>query len=137
MSHVFSRSLHDALCVIRCLVKKRALIAGGGVPEIEVTLKLMEHAQKLSGMDAYCFRAFADAMEVIPYTLAENAGLNPIETVTELRNRHANGEINAGINVRYVTTLFDMIFFENLNMVRPMLKRKHVHKEVLMLSNVN
>merc|ERR1712076_214044 len=94
------RSLHDALCVIRCLVKKRAVIAGGGVPEIEVHLRLMEHAQKLSGMDAYCFQAFADAMEVIPYTLAENAGLNPIETVTELRNRHANGEVNAGINVR-------------------------------------
>lgn len=45
-------------------------------------------------------RAFADALEVIPYTLAENAGLNPIEIVTELRNRHAKGEAAAGINVR-------------------------------------
>merc|ERR1712243_536020 len=64
------RSLHDALCVIRCLVKKRFLIAGGGAPE------------------------------TIPYTLAENAGRNPIGTVTELRNRHAQGEKTAGINVR-------------------------------------
>ena len=53
-------------------------------------------------MEQYCFRSFADAMEVIPFTLAENAGLNPIATVTDLRNRHANGEKNTGINVRKV-----------------------------------
>lgn len=94
------RSLHDALCVVRCLVKNRALIAGGGAPEIEVALKLAHYAQQLEGVDAYCFRAFANAMEVIPSTLAENAGLNPIATVTELRSRHAQGEKNAGINVR-------------------------------------
>jgi len=94
------RSLHDALCVVRCLVKKRALIAGGGAPETEVFLRLDEYAQTLTGMEAYCFRAFAEALEVIPYTLAENAGLNPIATVTELRKRHALGEKTAGINVR-------------------------------------
>ncbi|XP_015778770.1 PREDICTED: T-complex protein 1 subunit delta-like [Acropora digitifera] len=94
------RSLHDALCVVRCLVKKRALIAGGGAPEIEVSIKLAEHARTLTGMEAYCVRAFAEALEIIPYTLAENAGLNPIATVTELRNRHAKGETTAGINVR-------------------------------------
>uniref|UniRef100_A0A6B2ELU9 T-complex protein 1 subunit delta n=1 Tax=Phlebotomus kandelakii TaxID=1109342 RepID=A0A6B2ELU9_9DIPT len=94
------RSLHDALCVVRCLVRKRQLIAGGGAPEIEMALQLAHHAQTLVGVDAYCFRAFAEALEVIPSTLAENAGLNPISTVTELRNRHAQGEKNAGINVR-------------------------------------
>ncbi|KAL4238892.1 T-complex protein 1 subunit delta [Mactra antiquata] len=94
------RSLHDALCVIRCLVKKRALIAGGGAPEIELSLQLTDYANSLSGMEQYCFRAFAEALEVIPFTLAENAGLNPIATVTELRNRHAQGEKTAGINVR-------------------------------------
>jgi len=51
-------------------------------------------------MEAYCFAAFAEALEVIPTTLAENAGLNPIAMVTELRNRHALGERIAGINVR-------------------------------------
>ncbi|XP_032690063.1 T-complex protein 1 subunit delta [Odontomachus brunneus] len=94
------RSLHDALCVIRCLVKQRALIAGGGAPEIELALKLGEYAVTLGGVDAYCVKAFANALEVIPSTLAENAGLNPIATVTELRNRHAQGEVTAGINVR-------------------------------------
>lgn len=53
-------------------------------------------------MEAYCFQAYADALEVIPTTLAENAGLNPIAIVTELRNRHALGDRNAGINVRKV-----------------------------------
>merc|ERR1719420_820473 len=94
------RSLHDALCVIKCLVKKKFLIAGGGAPETELYLKLMEYANTLVGADAYCFKAFAEALEVIPYTLAENAGLNPISTVTELRNKHAQGEVNSGINVK-------------------------------------
>lgn len=94
------RSIHDALCVVRCLIKKRALIAGGGAPEIEMALQLAAYSNTLEGVDAYCFRAFAEALEVIPSTLAENAGLNPIATVTELRNKHAQGEINAGINVR-------------------------------------
>lgn len=80
----------------------RALIGGGGAPEIHVSRLLSQHATLLKGMEAYCFQAYADALEVIPTTLAENAGLNPIAIVTELRNRHALGERNAGINVRKV-----------------------------------
>jgi len=101
------RSLHDALCVVRCLVKKRALIAGGGAPEIHVSRLLTQYGQTLRGKEAYCFQAFAEALEVIPTTLAENAGLNPIAIVTELRNRHALGEKNAGINVRKVSRQVD------------------------------
>lgn len=56
----------------------------------------------LQGMEAYGVRAFAEALEVIPSTLAENAGLDPISIVTQLRNRHAQGESAAGINVRKV-----------------------------------
>jgi len=94
------RSLHDALCVIRCLIKKRYLICGGGAPEMEVACRLREMAQSVAGVESYCWRAYADALEIVPYTLTENAGLNPIATVTELRARHANGEKAAGINVR-------------------------------------
>jgi T-complex protein 1 subunit delta len=83
-------------------VPHRALIGGGGAPEIHVSRMLSQYAQVLTGMEAYCFQAYADALEVIPTTLAENAGLNPIAIVTELRNRHALGERNAGINVRKV-----------------------------------
>jgi T-complex protein 1 subunit delta len=111
------RSLHDALCVIRCLVIKQALIPGGGSPEIELSLRLSELSRAMVGLDAVCYRAFAEALEVIPFTLAENAGLNPISTVTELRQKHANGEKNAGINVRLgmVTNIL------NENVVQPLL----------------
>eukprot|EP01133_Synstelium_polycarpum_P016905 gene16905-20102_t len=94
------RSIHDALCVIRSLVKKKYLIAGGGAPEIEVSQQVTEFSKTLTGITAYCVRAYAEALEIIPYTLAENAGLHPISIVTELRNRHAQGEKTAGINVR-------------------------------------
>ncbi|CAO3664034.1 unnamed protein product [Umbelopsis vinacea] len=111
------RSLHDALCVVRCLVKKKALIAGGGAPEIEVSQRLMDYAKTLTGMEQYCFQAFAEALEVIPTTLAENAGLNPISIVTELRNKHARGEKTAGINVKKgtITNILDE------NVIQPLL----------------
>lgn len=100
---IYNKPLFSQHCFTFCLfVCSRALIAGGAAPEIEVALRLMETSQSLSGMEAYCVRAFAEAMEVIPFTLAENAGLQPIAVVTELRKRHANGEKTAGINVRKV-----------------------------------
>ena len=92
-----NRSIHDAQCVVRSLVKERHLIAGGGATETEASLRLME----TTGMDSHCFRAYADTLEeVIPYTLAENAGLKPIEIVTELRKAHAEGNVGAGIDVK-------------------------------------
>jgi len=94
------RSLHDALCVIRSLVKKRFLIAGGAAPEVELSLQLGRWAKTLTGLESNCVSAFAEALEVVPYTLAENAGLNPIQIVTELRNRHDKGEKTSGISVR-------------------------------------
>ncbi|KNA14842.1 hypothetical protein SOVF_103640 [Spinacia oleracea] len=111
------RSLHDALCVVRCLVSKRFLIAGGGAPEIELSRQLGVWAKSLQGMEGYCVKHFAESLEVIPYTLAENAGLNPIAIVTELRNKHAQGEINAGINVRkgQITNILEE------NVVQPLL----------------
>lgn len=94
------RSLHDALCVIRCLVKERGLIAGGGAPEIEVSRILTNESREMEGVEAFIWQEFAQALEVIPTTLAENAGLNSIKVVTELRTKHANGEVNDGISVR-------------------------------------
>ncbi|GAB0495927.1 hypothetical protein MMPV_007237 [Pyropia vietnamensis] len=94
------RSLHDALCVVRSLVHRRFLIPGGGAPETQVSVALAKASKGMSGMQAYCVKAYAEALEVVPFTLSENAGLNPIEIVTELRRRHAAGETTAGINVR-------------------------------------
>lgn len=94
------RSIHDALCVVRSLIKKKSLIVGGGAPEVELSLQLGKYSKKLQGDKSVCFRAFAEALEIIPTTLAENAGLKPIHITTELRNRHNKGEKYAGINVR-------------------------------------
>eukprot|EP00922_Rhytidocystis_sp_ex-Travisia-forbesii_P060592 GHVS01089831.1.p1 GENE.GHVS01089831.1~~GHVS01089831.1.p1 ORF type:complete len:543 (-),score=76.31 GHVS01089831.1:196-1824(-) len=112
------RSLHDALCVVRSLVKNRALLPGGGAPEIELSHSLHQWARSLTGVQQHCVKAYADALELIPYTLAENGGLNPIQIVTELRNRHAQkGEKTAGINVRKGT--ISNILEENV--VQPLL----------------
>jgi len=94
------RSIHDSLCVVRSLVKKRALIAGGGAPEMEVSQKLLQFARTVGGIAAVCIEHFAEALELVPYTLAENAGLSPVEIVTKLRAAHAGGDKFAGINVK-------------------------------------
>merc|ERR1711988_611796 len=94
------RSFHDSLCATRCLVKKQFLICGGGAPEIELAIQLADYAKTLEGQESYCVRAFAEAFEIVPYTLAENAGLNAMNIVTELRNRHVSGSKFDGINVR-------------------------------------
>lgn len=113
-----SRSLHDAQCVVRSLVQARALTAGGGAAETEMALRLREHALTLTaGKEAYCYKAFANAVEIVPYTLAENAGMKPIEVVTELRAKHAAGEAGAGINVKK-GIVSDMV---ELNVVQPLL----------------
>jgi len=103
------RSVHDALCVIRSLVKLRFMIVGGGAPETAVSLGLSRYATELGGLQGFCIQQYARALEVIPYTLAENAGLHPIQIVTELRRRHAEGDHTAGINVKRgeVTTMVD------------------------------
>lgn len=97
------RSLHDALCVVRALVKKRSLVYGGACVEMEVAHQLQKYSREIFGSDSYVVRAFGEALELIPYTLAENAGLNPIVFVTELRNQHNDGQRFAGLNIRKST----------------------------------
>lgn len=94
------RSLHDALCVVRALVKKRFLVPGGASVEMEVSQKLQAYSREIFGSDSYCVRHYGESLELIPYTLAENAGLDPISFVTELRNRHIQGHKNEGLNIR-------------------------------------
>jgi len=103
------RSLHDALCVVRCMYQKRALIPGGGAGEMEVSYRLSEMAKGMTGVDGICIRAFAEALEVIPATLAENSGLHPIGFVTELRQRHAEGNKHDGINAKkgVISNIYD------------------------------
>jgi len=94
------RSIHDSLCVVRSLVKKKGMIAGGSAPEMEVSTKLLQWARTVGGINAVCIETYAEALELVPYTLAENAGMKPVEIVTALKAAHANGEKFAGINVK-------------------------------------
>ncbi|KAL0238752.1 hypothetical protein PCE1_004444 [Barthelona sp. PCE] len=92
------RSLHDALCVMRALIKKPFLLPGGGVPETECALRLYKKSKEVTGVLSHCMRAYSDALEIIPTTLAENSGLDAIKVVTELRAAHNEGITYAGIN---------------------------------------
>ena len=93
------RSLHDALCVIRSLVYERSLIPGGGAPEVELAVQLARKGEEIGGEIGHCIRLFADSLDIIPYTLAENAGLNPLEVVTKLREAHVKGERYYGVSI--------------------------------------
>jgi thermosome len=93
------RSIHDALCVVRDVVQEPKILAGGGAPEIEVAKNLREYANSLSGREQLAVQSFAEAIEIVPIALAENAGLDPIDIISELRARHEKGEIWAGVDV--------------------------------------
>jgi len=93
------RSLHDALCVARDVVEEPKILAGGGAPEMEVAKVLKEYAETLPGREQLAVMCFAEALEAVPTTLAENAGLDPIDIISELRARHEKGEIWAGVEV--------------------------------------
>ncbi|XBW35959.1 hypothetical protein QEN19_001532 [Hanseniaspora menglaensis] len=94
------RSIHDALCVIRCLVKQPALLPGGGSPEINLSRMLTSESNSLTGSLQQCYQEFAKALEIIPVTLSENSGMNAIKIITELKNKNANGFKYAGLSVR-------------------------------------
>jgi thermosome len=93
------RSVHDALCVVRDVVEEPKLVAGGGAPELEMSRALRKYADTLPGREQLAVRAFAEALEAIPVTLTENAGLDPIDILSDLRSRHEKGETWAGIEV--------------------------------------
>lgn len=99
MLEEIDRSFRDAICVVRSIIRTRRLLAGGGAAEMEMSVKLAEQALVMTGAASLCVSAYARALEVVPYTLAENAGLKPIEVVTELRNKHAKGLKNAAVDV--------------------------------------
>lgn len=93
------RSVHDALCVVRDVIEEPKIVAGGGAVELEVSRMLKKYAETLPGREQLAVRAFAEALEAVPTTLTENAGLDPIDVLSELRARHEKGEIWAGIEV--------------------------------------
>ncbi|KAL3942610.1 MAG: hypothetical protein SGARI_000213 [Bacillariaceae sp.] len=94
------RSLHDAMCVVRNLVKDNRVVYGGGSAEVSCSLAIKKHADTVTGVDQYAIRAFADALDDIPLALAENAGLSPIEEVAAIKSRQvkeSNPTIGLGL----------------------------------------
>lgn len=92
------RAIHDALCVVRDVVVNPKVVAGGGAPEAEMAKRLRAYADKFSGREQLAVQAFAEALESIPMALAENAGMDPIDTQVELRTKHGKGAIWAGVD---------------------------------------
>lgn len=93
------RSIHDALCVVRDLLEEPKVVAGGSAPEMELVSVLRKYAQTLPGREQLAVRVFADSLESIATTLAENAGLDPVDILTQLRAAHEKGQTWAGVNV--------------------------------------
>ncbi len=93
------RSLTDSIKVVKTALESGKVVAGGGAPEIELSLRLKQWAPMLGGREQLAAEAFANALEIIPRSLAENAGLDPIDILVELRRAHENGEKYAGVNV--------------------------------------
>lgn len=94
------RSIHDALCVVRDVVREPKIVAGGGAPEMELARVLKEYAGTLPGREQLAVQRYAEALEAVPTTLSDNAGLDPIDIISELRARHEKGEVWAGVDVQ-------------------------------------
>jgi len=118
------RSIHDALMVTKDVMEKPLIVAGGGSPESFVAGKLREWSSTLSGREQLAADKFAESLEVIPLALAENAGMDPIDTLTELRSKQAKGSKWSGIDARSAK-IVDM---SKLDIVEPLSVKEQIIK---------
>jgi chaperonin GroEL (HSP60 family) len=119
------RSLHDGLCVVRNAIEDGKIVAGGGAPEAEVAKNLRSYAVKVGGRQQLAVEAFAEAMEAIPLTLAENAGLDPIDVMVALRAKHEEPDSKFfGIEVTTgrIKNMCDLIVLEPLRVKQQVVK---------------
>ena len=114
------RAMNDAIRVVACTLEDGKYVPGGGAPEIEVALKLRDYASKVGGREQLAIQSFADALEIIPRSLAENAGLDPIDMLVSLRAAHEAGEKNAGLDV-FNGSAVDMV---KANVIEPLRVKK-------------
>jgi T-complex protein 1 subunit epsilon len=93
------RSLHDAMCVVRNLIKDNRIVFGGGAAEIACGIEIVKEANKVEGIDQYAMRAFADALDAIPMALARNSGMESVQSLSEARAEQlATGNFALGID---------------------------------------
>src|ERR671939_767843 len=118
------RSVHDALMVSKDVLEKPAIVAGGGAPEAYAASKLRAWASTLSGREQLAAEKFAEALEVIPLSLAENAGMDPIDTITELRSKQSKGSKWTGVDARNAK-LSDM---SKMDIVEPLSVKEQIIK---------
>jgi len=118
------RSVHDALCVVRDVVQEPKIVAGGGSPEMEIARALKDYAQSLPGREQLAVQRFSEAIEIVPLTLGENAGLDPIDILSELIARHEKGEKWAGVDV-FEGKIRDM---KELKVYEPLAVKKQIIK---------
>lgn len=118
------RSVHDALMVTKDVLEKPLIVAGGGSPEAYVSNKLKEWTSTLSGREQLAAEKFAESLEIIPLTLAENAGMDSIDTMTELRSRQSKGSTWAGIDARN-SRIADM---SEIDIVEPLSVKEQIIK---------
>ncbi|MCD6458828.1 MAG: TCP-1/cpn60 chaperonin family protein [Thermoproteales archaeon] len=118
------RAIHDALSVVRNIMKEPKIVAGGGAIEMEIAKRLRNYAKKLPSKEQLAVMKYADSLEFLPSILARNAGLEPVDVIAELRKRHAEGEKWAGVNV-YTGKVENMM---DAGVIEPAIVKKQVLK---------
>jgi thermosome len=93
------RALNDSLSVVRDVLEDQKMVAGGGAPETEVAKRLRDYAESIGGREQLAIEAFADSLEIIPKTLAENAGHDQLDVIVKLRAAHENGGLWMGVDI--------------------------------------
>ena len=126
------RSIHDALMVVKDVIEKPLIVYGGGAPEAYISTKLRTWAQSLSGREQLAVEKFAEAIESIPIALARNAGMNPIDTITQLRAKQNSGEKWTGIDV-INGVVGDM---QNSGVIEPLKVKEQVIKSATETANM-
>jgi chaperonin GroEL (HSP60 family) len=119
-----NRSIDDALGDLRSVIEDGTIVAGGGAPEIEIAKLIRKYSQTISGREQLAIKSFADAMEIIPRTLAENAGMDPIDILVKMKAKHEEGEKWAGVDVleNKISKMWDLGVIEPLRVKKQAIK---------------
>ena len=118
------RSIHDALMVVKDVIEKPEIVAGGGAPEAVLASFLRDWSERFEGRQQLAINKFAEALEVIPLTIAENAGMDPIDTMVKLRSKQSEGKKWTGINAKE-GKVADML---SQNIVEPVVVKEQIIK---------
>ena len=118
------RSIHDSLMVVKDVIEKPEIVAGGGAPESFAASQLKEWADNFSGREQLAIKKYAEALEVIPLTISENAGMDPIDTMATLRSKQNQGQKWTGIDAKN-TKIADMMA---INVLEPIVVKEQIIK---------